>query len=82
MELVWKQWQQPDHGISQLVMHAYNVGSADNMYVSVSCLPPPPPPPPPLSLCVRAQDLALVFVRSAVKCGGALLASRALGCLP
>ena len=35
VELVWQQWHQPDHGISQLIMHAYNVGSVDNMCVCV-----------------------------------------------
>lgn len=38
VDMVWENWDLPDHGISKLILHAYRVGSTDNMFVSQSPL--------------------------------------------
>ena len=35
VEMIWHHWDLPDHGISNLVMHAYQVGSTDNICIMV-----------------------------------------------
>ena len=33
VDMIWHNWDLPDHGISELIMHAYHAGSTDNMWV-------------------------------------------------